>query len=190
MLSAYWPDPHLPIERRSWISRLLARFNDWFNHQADRYKSVISWALRHRFAMVLLAVASFTGALAMPAMGLLGGEFFPVSDNSEFSVSVQTPPGSSLAYTSKKMEEVSTLARSVPGVSHTYATIGGTSGSVDEGNVYVALVPKHTREMNQEGIARALRQKLREVGGATASIQPGKSGESMAVSARSHRAAP
>ncbi len=56
MLSAYWPDPHLPIERRSWISRLLARFNDWFNHQADRYKSVISWALRHRFAMVLLAV--------------------------------------------------------------------------------------------------------------------------------------
>ena len=171
MLSAYWPDPHLPIERRSWISRLLARFNDWFNHQADRYKSVISWALRHRFAMVLLAVASFTGALAMPAMGLLGGEFFPVSDNSEFSVSVQTPPGSSLAYTSKKMEEVSTLARSVPGVSHTYATIGGTSGSVDEGNVYVALAPKHTREMNQEAIARALRQKLREVGGATASIQ-------------------
>jgi len=171
MLSAYWPDPHLPIERRSWISRLLARFNDWFNQQADRYKSVISWALRHRFAMVLLAVGSFIGALAMPAMGLLGGEFFPVSDNSEFSVSVQTPPGSSLAYTSRKMEEVSTLARGVPGVSHTYATIGGTSGSVDEGNVYVALAPKHTREMNQEAIARALRQKLREVGGATASIQ-------------------
>ena len=171
MLSAYWPDPHLPIERRSWISRQLARFNDWFNHQADRYKSVISWALRHRVAMVVLAIGSFLGALAMPAMGLLGGEFFPVSDNSEFSVSVQTPPGSSLAYTSRKMEEVSTLARSVPGVSHTYATIGGTSGSVDEGNVYVALAPKHTREMNQEAIARVLRQKLREVGGATASIQ-------------------
>ena len=171
MLSAYWPDPHLPIERRSWISRQLARFNDWFNLQADRYKSVISWALRHRVAMVVLAIGSFVGALAMPAMGLLGGEFFPVSDNSEFSVSVQTPPGSSLAYTSRKMEEVSTLARSVPGVSHTYATIGGTSGSVDEGNVYVALAPKHTREMNQEAIARALRQTLREVGGATASIQ-------------------
>jgi hydrophobic/amphiphilic exporter-1 (mainly G- bacteria), HAE1 family len=171
MLSAYWPDPHLPIERRPWISRQLARFNDWFNRQADRYKSVISWALRHRVAMVLLAIGSFVGALAMPAMGLLGGEFFPVSDNSEFSVSVQTPPGSSLAYTSKKMDEVSALARGVPGVSHTYATIGGTSGSVDEGNVYVALAPKHTRDMNQEAIARSLRQKLRDVGGATASIQ-------------------
>jgi HAE1 family hydrophobic/amphiphilic exporter-1 len=170
MLSAYWPDPHLPMERRAWVSRQLARFNDWFNRQADRYKSVISWALRHRFAMVLLAAGSFFGALAMPAMGLLGGEFFPVSDNSEFSVSIETPPGSSLAYTSRKMQEVSTLARSIPGVSHTYATIGGTSGSVDEGTVYVALTPKHTRDLHQDGIARALRQKLRTIGGATASI--------------------
>jgi HAE1 family hydrophobic/amphiphilic exporter-1 len=171
MLSAYWPDPHLPMERRWWLSRQLGRFNDWFNRQADRYKSVISWALRHRVAMVLLAVASFAGALAMPAVGLLGGEFFPVSDNSEFSVSVQTPPGSNLAYTSRKIDEVSALARAIPGVSHTYATIGGTTGSVDEGRVYVALTPKHTRDLHQDAIARTLRQRLREIGGATASIQ-------------------
>ena len=171
MLSAYWPDPHLPMERRPWISRMLGRFNDWFNRQADRYKTVITWALRHRFAMVLLAVGSFVGALAMPAMGLLGGEFFPVSDNSEFSVSVETPPGSNLAYTRRKMAEISDLARTIPGVSHTYSTIGGTSGSVDEGNVYVALAPKHTREMHQEAIARTLRQKLAAIGGATTSIQ-------------------
>src|SRR5688572_19585436 len=54
MLSAYWPDPHLPTERRWWLARQLAYFNIWFNRQADRYKSVITWALRHRFAMVLL----------------------------------------------------------------------------------------------------------------------------------------
>jgi HAE1 family hydrophobic/amphiphilic exporter-1 len=171
MLSAYWPDPHLPMEKRAWMSRQLGRFNDWFNRQADRYKSVISWALRHRFAMVLLAVGSFVGALAMPAMGFLGGEFFPISDNSEFSVSVETPPGSNLAYTSRKMEEVSALARNIPGVSHTYATIGGSSGAVDEGRVYVALTPKHTRDLHQESIARMLRQRLNQIGGATASIQ-------------------
>jgi hydrophobic/amphiphilic exporter-1 (mainly G- bacteria), HAE1 family len=171
MLSAYWPDPHVPTAERSWPSRVLARFNDWFNRQADRYKVVIGWALRHRIAMVLLALSSFVGALAMPAVGLLGAEFFPVSDNSEFTVSVQTPPGSNLAYTSRKIQEVSALARDVPGVSHTYATIGGASGSVDEGRVYVALAPKATRELNQETIARTLRQRLRDVGGATASIQ-------------------
>src|SRR4029078_9015895 len=59
MLSAYWPDPHLPMAKRFWISRLLARFNRCFNRQAERYKSVIGWALDHRWAMVSLAVVSF-----------------------------------------------------------------------------------------------------------------------------------
>ena len=39
MLSAYWPDPHLPLERRPLISRLLGRFNHWFDRQAERYKT-------------------------------------------------------------------------------------------------------------------------------------------------------
>ena len=39
MLSAYWPDPHLPMERRPLISRLLGRFNHWFDRQAERYKT-------------------------------------------------------------------------------------------------------------------------------------------------------
>ena len=38
MLSAYWPDPHMPMERRPWISRVLGRFNDWFDRRAEGYK--------------------------------------------------------------------------------------------------------------------------------------------------------
>lgn len=73
--------------------------------------------------MATLALASFVGALAMPALGLLGGEFFPVSDTRP--TSRQTPPGSNLDYTKKKLEEVAALARAIPGVSHTHATVGG-----------------------------------------------------------------
>jgi HAE1 family hydrophobic/amphiphilic exporter-1 len=171
MLSAYWPDPHIRTEDRWFISRWLVKFNDWFNAQAERYKKVIGWALRHRLAMMALAVTTFVTALAMPAMGYLGGEFFPVSDNSEFTVAVQTPPGSNLAYTRRKLDEVAAIARSMTGVSHTYATVGGQTGAVDEGTIYVGLIPKAERAMNQEEIARALRQKLLAVGGATASIQ-------------------
>ena len=69
MLSAYWPDPHLPMAQRPWISRLLGRFNHWFDRQAERYKGVIAWALDHRFAMVSLAIATFVGRVALPAMG-------------------------------------------------------------------------------------------------------------------------
>ncbi|MEO8070479.1 MAG: efflux RND transporter permease subunit [Acidobacteriota bacterium] len=171
MLSAYWPDPHLPMAQRSALSRGLGHFNDWFNRQADRYKTVIGWALRHRLAMAALAISAFVGALAMPAMGLLGGEFFPVSDNSEFSVPIETPPGSNLAYTTRKTEEIAKIARSIPGVAYTYATVGGVSGAVDEGQIYVGLIPKAERSENQEQIARTLRRRFVEVGGVTASIQ-------------------
>ncbi len=60
MLSAYWPDPQLEAhERRNPIARTLDRFNQWFDRQADRYKSVIAWALDHRWTMIALAAASF-----------------------------------------------------------------------------------------------------------------------------------
>src|SRR6185295_18184565 len=46
MLSAYWGDPpgHHALPRRG-ISRVLARFNTWFDHQSERYGRVIAWAL-------------------------------------------------------------------------------------------------------------------------------------------------
>src|SRR5690606_7704614 len=96
MLSAYWPDPHYPIEQRTLPSRVLARFNAWFDRQAERYKTVIAWALDHRWSMVALATATFVGALALPAVGIIGASFFPVTDESEFNIAIETPPGSNL----------------------------------------------------------------------------------------------
>src|SRR5690606_4215523 len=42
MLSAYWPDPHVPTERRMWLSRVLARVNSWFDAQAERCEVVVA----------------------------------------------------------------------------------------------------------------------------------------------------
>ncbi len=170
MLSAYWPDPEVPIEQRSFISRGLDRFNKWFDRQADRYKTVIGWALRHRLAMVLLTVASFVGAIALPAMGFIGGGFMPIMDNSEFSVVVTTPPGSNIAYTQLKTQEVSTIARSLPEVAYTYTSIGGQTESVDEGTVYVRLTPRAERSRRQEDVAADLRARLLNLGGVEAWI--------------------
>ena len=170
MLSAYWPDPHVPPERRAFITRWLDRFNAWFDRQADAYKRLIGWALDHRWTMLFLAVATFAGALALPAFGIVGGEFFPVTDDSEFNISLDTPPGSNLEYTKVKSEEVARIARTNSEVLYTYTTIGGQTGSVDEGTVYVRLKPKHDRVRSQNEVAAALRAELSRMGGATASI--------------------
>ena len=157
MLSAYWPDPHKEEHEKAWITRQLDKFNRWFDRQAENYKRVIGWALDHRLAMVGLAGAAFFGALALPALGVIGGAFFPEQDVSEFNVVIDTPPGSNLPYTRLKAEEVARLARAKPEVAYTYTTIGGQSGAVDEANVYVRLTPKAERDRHQTEIQRELR---------------------------------
>jgi len=72
MLSAYWPDPHVPPEERSWITRRLDTFNAWFTRMAEGYRGVIAWALDHRAAMVVLATGSMVSALTLLWNGLLG----------------------------------------------------------------------------------------------------------------------
>ena len=173
MLSAYWPDPHVPEAEQRFITRTLTRFNTWFDRQAENYKRVIAWALDHRWSMVGLALATFLGALALPALGIIGGSFFPIQDISEFNVMIETPPGSNLAYTRLKAEEAARLARMKPEVAYTYTTIGGQTGAVDEGTVYVRLTPKAERERHQEEVSSELREELSRLGGVTASISTG-----------------
>src|SRR6185312_1839462 len=141
MLSAYWPDPQVEAhERRNPIARTLERFNQWFNRMAERYKLLVAWALDHRVAMVAIAVGSFIVALALPAVGLVGASFFGTEDQSEINIAIETPPGSNLAYTRIKAEEAARIARSHKEVLFTYTTIGGSSGDVDVGSIYVRLL--------------------------------------------------
>jgi HAE1 family hydrophobic/amphiphilic exporter-1 len=173
MLSAYWPDPHLPMERRPFISRMLGRFNHWFDRQAEHYKAVIAWALDHRFSMMGLAVATFVAAIALPVMGLIGAGFVPETDQSEFLVSLETPPGSNLAYTRMKAEEVARMARKQPEVRYTYVAVGGTGDAVDEASVFVKLTPKSARTRSQNQVVAEVRRDAAQLTGVTASISQG-----------------
>ena len=170
MLSAYWPDPQLEAhERRNPIARTLDRFNQWFDRQANRYKSFIAWALDHRWTMIALAAGSFVFAIVLQvAVG--GFAFVPVSDQSELNIAIETPPGSSLDYTSVKAEEIARMIRARPEVAYTYTTVGSTSGSseADNATIYVRLVPKHQRRLSQDQLGQIMRLDMRHVGGAKA----------------------
>ncbi|MFL5565274.1 MAG: efflux RND transporter permease subunit [Gemmatimonadaceae bacterium] len=171
MLSAYWADPQVEAhERRNAIARTLDRFNQWFNRMAIRYKGLIAWALDHRVAMVLIAIGSFFGALALPALGLVGASFFGTEDQSEVNIAIETPPGSNLAYTRIKAEEAARLARTHKEVRFTFTTLGGQTGDVNSGNIYVRMVPKSDRSIGAEDFGRLLRQEVSHIGGATMAV--------------------
>ena len=170
MLSAYWADPQLEAhERRNPVARALDRFNKWFDRQAERYKGLIAWALDHRWTMIGIAAGSFVLAIALQVV--IGGfGFVPVSDQSELNIAVETPPGSSLDYTTLKSEEIARMIRARPEVQYTYTTVGSSTGAgtVDNASIYVHLVPKSERALSQDQIGQILRTQMRNVGGATA----------------------
>jgi HAE1 family hydrophobic/amphiphilic exporter-1 len=225
MLSAYWADPHVPEEKKAWITKKLDRFNAWFNQQAQNYRSVIAWALDHRSAMGALAIGTFfasftlfagglTGLLAAfvglgvivwaltskrltrwPRVGVaivglalfiglpkvvenaglaartVGVSFFPIDDQAELIISLETPPGSNMAYTRLKAQEAARITHAHKEVRYTYTTLGGgATGTVDEGNIYVRLVPKNERDLSAEEFASVLRAEMNKVGGVTLAV--------------------
>jgi HAE1 family hydrophobic/amphiphilic exporter-1 len=173
MLSAYWPDRHRALRDRPLVSRVLGRFNLWFDRQAEAYKSVIAWALDHRFSMVALALATFVGALALPATGVIGAGFVPEMDDSEFTIDFETPPGSNLAYTRLKAQEIGRITRGRPEVAYVYTAIGGQGDTVDEGTVFVKLLPKRERSRSQAQVVSDVRGSFVALGGLTTSISTG-----------------
>jgi HAE1 family hydrophobic/amphiphilic exporter-1 len=174
MLSAYWPDPQVEQGKRTGrVSRALGAFNRWFDRQAERYEAVVAWALDHRLAMFFIACLSFLGAIFLQA-AWGGAGFVPVSDRSEVNLTVEAPPGSSLQYTRRKVEEAVAIARSHPEVAYAYASIGtpliGQVPGVDQANVYLRLTPKRSRRISQEELGAVLRRELQGVAGAKISV--------------------
>ena len=98
MLSAFWGDPpgyhHAP---KKGLSKVLAKFNTWFDHQADRYGNVIAWALHHRKWMTAIAVLSLVGAIGLHA-AFGGSAFLPKADSGNLAIDVRTPASSSVEY--------------------------------------------------------------------------------------------
>ena len=138
MLSAYWGDPpghhHAP---KKGISKVLQSFNDWFDHQADRYGKVIAWALHHRRWMAVIAFGTLIAAFAL--QGKYGGtSFLPSTDAGSLMIQVRTPPSSSLEYARLKMERAAAIARELPETKETNSSITPAGG-----RIYVDIGKRH-----------------------------------------------
>ena len=161
MLSAYWGDPpgYAHSERRG-LGKYLQQFNRWFDHQADRYGRVISWALHHRKWMTGIAVLTLASALVLQAT-IGGSEFLPKSDYGMIAVEVRTPSSASLEYARGKVEKAAELARSMP---ETVAT--NTRVNAGGGRIYVDIGKSRDRSRSAVEVAAALRVLLKQLVGA------------------------
>ena len=170
MLSSRWFDPDIRRDgKRHRVARFLDLFNRWFDRTADRYRSLLGWALNHRKTVMGLATIAFFSGLAV--FGLLEQEFMPPHDMGEFQIIFKTAPDASIAETENRLKAVLATLEEIPEIDHTYASIAAReSDTVRDASVYLKLVDRRERSRKQREIMREVRAKLAEIPGIVACV--------------------
>ena len=161
MMSSVWPDPH-DDGKKNFFMRGIAAFNRGFDSLSRGYRHVVAWALRHRLATMGLTAIIFVGT--MYTGKFIGFAFMPDTDRGEFLVTLRTPVGSSLKYSEEKAREMLEVIHQDPEIAYTYTTIGaGATGTVNNGQIYVKLLPKKERKRTVFQIRPGVRDRLQQV---------------------------
>ena len=128
-----------------------------------RYLQLLGWALDHRVKTLIIAVLLFIGSMAL--LPLIPTEFLGAEDNSLSVMTVELPPGSTLAETDAATEKMSQIIRREPEVRNVLVRMGGSYGDVRLGRVIINLVKRADRSRRQQVIEQDLSEKLKAVPG-------------------------
>ena len=125
------------------------------------YDAALQWSLRNRLLTVALSVLMVLSIF--PLLKLLGTDFLPPDDRSEFQVSMIVPAGSSLTSADEMYRKIEEEIHKVPGVILTLSQIGSTeqgSGDLTQGSIYVSIVDLAERNYSQKEVMKEVRAVL------------------------------
>lgn len=126
------------------------------------YRSLLTWALRHRVITLLVALVFFIGSLQL--LPLIPKGLFNAGDTGLSTITVELPPGATLADTATVSKRMTTILQSNPAVDNVLA-IQGNEGRVNSGLLYVNLVPKEKRSLSQREFEEQTRQEFQNIPG-------------------------
>ena len=75
----------------AWFVRIMEWSRRRYEALDQSYEQSLEWILRHRRVLVFGVIVIFAGSLAL--VPLLGSEFLPVSDESQFRIVLRAPVG-------------------------------------------------------------------------------------------------
>jgi hydrophobe/amphiphile efflux-1 (HAE1) family protein len=133
-------------------------------HRFQPYKSLLKWSLNHRIITMLIAVVFFIGSVMMIPLipkGLVDGGDVGIS-----LISVELPPGSTLADTNKAVTQLTNIVRKNTLVENVLAT-----QEINSATLTVKLKPKEERKLSQLEFEQQIRPDFAQVPGARISFQ-------------------
>lgn len=157
------------------IGRFAGRVTAVFDRIDEGYAGMLRWVLRHRLLTVVSILVVF--GLSLLVKSRIGTEFFPDTDESQFTINFKTPIGTRVERTeqvSKRVEEA--VARRLqtgdrPSARTVISSVGlpqgrGAANSQNTGphagQVQVNLTPKSARDLSDVASVEAVRSELRD----------------------------
>jgi len=152
-----------------------------------RYMATMRWCLRHRGLTMLGSALFFVGSIAL--VPLLPTGFVPAADRGQTQITLELPPGSTLAETRAVAELARLAAMTEPEVKSVFSSIGGGSSgdafapgaAAEARRAVLTLSTSHRdqRSTSMAAIEAQLRRKLGDVAGARFTVGPPDSGVKM-----------
>jgi len=133
-------------------------------------KLLQSTATRRFF--LFFTLCAFLWALALPIVGILKTEFFPATNENNFTIMVEWEPGETLNITDttvRKIEKILMTEKQIESFSVSIGVAqsqrGGSSTSEHLATINVKLVDKADREETSADIAERIRQQVKTIAG-------------------------
>ncbi len=140
------------------------------------YVWLLAWSLRRRWVIVAAAIGLFASTPVL--MAIVGKNFIPRDDTSEFEVAMTLPEGYSLDRADRVCQEIATRLQKLPAVTHTFTVIGDTTGRVSRGqgdvtraNIYARIMPLGQRDYSQFDVQRQAREIIADYPDLRAAVQ-------------------
>jgi len=166
MLCSRWLKPMKHDEAVPEWSRKLEHL---FDRIRGGYERTLLVALRHRFAMLMMTIASLV--LTIIVFSLTPKGFFPLEDTGFIFTSTEASQDISFEAMKAKQKRAAEIIAADPATQNVFYAIGGGRGALNTGRIFFGLKPRSERPSAQVIIAR-LREKLKEVQGFNAFMQP------------------
>jgi HAE1 family hydrophobic/amphiphilic exporter-1 len=130
------------------------------------YMRLLGWSVRHRFVTIAMGLGIFVGTVFLST--LLPSGFLPTNDISRSMLSIELPPGTTLAETQRVADRITRMMLERPEVRAVYATAGGggqgglamMAGEVRKAQIVINLKPRAEREISQKAFEAELRAPL------------------------------
>ena len=152
--------------RPSDVGRRTSKSQGVYRFLEHGYDRMLRWSMAHRPVIVVIALAVVASAAFL--FPRVGKELVPEDDQSEFSVNVNLPQGTSFERTDQYVLPIEEELRGMPHVETVFATVNPSRA-----NFYVQLTPLERRDISQQDLIRSTRARLRKYQGARISVSGG-----------------